>query len=357
MSMSNTSRSRAGAAAALALAVGLLAAGCTAAPAPTPHPTVSSAAPTPALGCAELLPRDEAAAQLGLPAAELTDAPYEQDSAPASGATAVAMIGIARANSGILQCLWRKGTDNTGATAVSLSAAGDAASAFASYQPDNDDGLNDLAPAQLGDRAYLGCRTGESDDCRAEVLAGGSWFSLEVSPQPHDLDAFQTLARSIGASLSARPLPAATAPERPDCQKLLDPAVLATVGPLAAGVQDDLGPDGVHPGDGMDQLSLQRGGLTECDAVFSRGGVLLDTLSDDEASWTDRPPGADGSSITLSPVPGIGDRAVGGCADQVCELDVMIGKRWLIVEGLDANAALDTLTTITKGAVGALTAG
>ncbi|MDY7544165.1 MULTISPECIES: hypothetical protein [unclassified Cryobacterium] len=341
-----------------ALTTALALAGCTqgsggSSPGASPEPT-ASATPTSlpvALDCGLVLPVDRAATALGLPATSLFD-PATQAAAeqqPNSGATRIVLQDAAAVLGGLVDCSWSAPDNGTGALTddgsrmlprVSVRVLRNAADEFTAGEPDSDDGLRGLHPVDLGDTAYVACHPPEHDSCRAEILVGTTWVNATVSPQPTE-ESFVTFARTVVAAVrTADAVPAAAVPRRVDCDTLLDSTDLANAVDMTHATSTDYGTS--ESGRMGTRGAAERlAGLVTCGwtssdtssgAGVSSGGVLVDVLPGARATWQATPPNEAKSSIRFEEATGLGDEAFAGCGGDTCEVDVLSGDVWVLVQ-------------------------
>lgn len=307
------------AAAGLALLVGL--AGCTAAGpsadgGPTAAPTGSatatptSSAPSGArLGCDDLLPVSRASTALGVPSASLEGSRDER-----TRTSAELIREAAEENGGLLACSW---FEEGGTASITASAAGDAADAFA-------------ANARSGTRlageveAYSSCSV---ETCSIELLAGTTWVTLALEGAPADVD-LATLASDTAASTVGsldEPVTAAA----PVCAELLTPEEIATTAGLAEATPGS-GTEGVAAATAS-AAAAARAGYASCswtDAGSSAySGLVVDALPNGDEGWRALSL-TTGLAIALTPLDGLGEKALSGCGGGSCEIDVVADGVW-----------------------------
>jgi hypothetical protein len=308
-----------------------------------------------ALDCGLVLPVERAAAGLGLPANSLFD-PSTQAAAeeqPNGGATQIIMQDAAVALGGLVDCSWSAPDNGTGRLTddgsrmlprVSVRVLPNAAAEFTASEPDTDDGLRGLHPVDLGDTAYVACHPPEHDSCRAEILVGTTWVNASVSPQPTE-ESFVVFARTVVAAVEAAgSAPGTTAPRLVGCDELLAPADLADAVAIESARPTDYGsPDwgaiGVWPA-AQRAAGLLRCGWSSSGSGAPSGGVLVNVLPGAAAAWQATPPNQANSSIRFEAVTGLGDEAYAGCGGSACEVDVLSGDVFVLVQytaGHDGN--------------------
>ncbi|MEB0305753.1 hypothetical protein QN345_10605 [Cryobacterium sp. 10I1] len=329
-------------------------AGCTqgsggSSPGASPEPT-ASATPTSlpvALDCGLVLPVDRAAAALGLPPNSLFDQATRPtaEQQPSSGATQIIVQDAADALGGLVDCSWSAPDNGTGALTddgsrmlprVSVRVLPNAVEGFTASEPDSDDGLRGLHPVDLGDTAYVACHPPDHDSCRAEILVGTTWVNATVSPQPTE-ESFVTFARTVVAAVqTADAVPATTPPPRVGCDALLAAADLADAVGMADSRSTDYGVPGPYTS-GVQPIAESRAGLLHCgwlsgDAGALSGGVSVTVLPGAASVWHASPPNKANSSIRFEAVSGLGDEAFAGCGGDTCEVDVLSGGVWVLVQ-------------------------
>jgi len=338
-----------------ALVLLMLLAGCAAnpqtdtpmpAPTPSPEPTIVAGVGDEIvlLDCASVVPVGAAAEVLGVPSDELT----AQSSTDVATISATATVGQMMASeslraAGHYSCRYTLGSGQEGGPVVSVSMLPDAAAEFGAVQPDSNDGLNNLAPADLGDEAFAACRDGEWTGCRAEVLAGTTWLSISVGTPALDQEAFLAYARTVTDSVAALKLARPAGPVRPDCGYLLSPHDLT----MSAGLDGPVGGDVLNLAE-SGSLAVAgeiRGGLVDCawsaDTDAGRGGVTLMILPGRGGSWSAMPPGVAASTAALAAVdlsaepgaswPASGVQALAGCGADGCQVTLLADGVWLTV--------------------------
>ena len=342
-------RIRGGAAPIGALVLAVLLAGCAAGAGPsTPPPGGTAVAGVGdeivLLDCASVVPVAAAAEILGVPAAELVaQSSTDVTTVPATATVGQMMTSESLRAAGHYSCRYAPATGEQGGPAVSVSMLPDAAAEFIAVQPDSNDGLNNLAPADLGDAAFSACRDGEWQGCRAEVLAGTTWLSISVATPEPDPAAFLAYARTVTDSVAALKLARPAGPVRPDCGYLLSPHDLT----LSAGLADPTGGDVLTLAEsGSLAVAGQiRGGLVHCawSAAAEAGpsGVALLILPGRGGSWSAMPPGVAAATaalgaVDLSAEPGAnwpvsGVQALAGCGAAGCQVTLLADGVWLTV--------------------------
>lgn len=348
--------------AAVAVAILLGATACTAgappapasvSPSETPPPSPTTSVPQ-AVSCDQLLPLEAAAEAAGVPGSTLSAGPRETDAAGSTIAVSVAMAAAAHSYAGEISCSRLEPTagDARGA-GVQLKVLPGGAAYFAQIEPDGNDGLGGLEPVAIGDAAYLVCNDGEANSCRIEATSGDAWFSLRVGPRPTDTAATTALAESVAAIVRELP-PSPPAADIATCEELTDVDALAGVG-LPDPVTDDY--LDLSRG-GSAYLAAERHGSTAFCSWTSNGGggsISLRAVPLEESPAPTDPTGGAQSSLPLEPISGLGEAAVGGCADGFCEIDVVGGGVWMNVSALD-GADVDALRTLAAGLLSRLEA-
>jgi hypothetical protein len=328
-------------------------------------PTPGSASPTPdsiaiagvgdevvLLNCEMFVPLADAAQVLGVTAADIIDQQFPPDDASYAGALAEAMAVHAARWAGGHQCRYVVAgdapADGEGRNPeVFVSVLPDGADAFDAIEPDVNDGLNNLAPAQLGDRAFSACRGGEWQGCRAEVLIGSTWLSISVGAADLDPGVFQGYADGVVTSLGALKFAHGSKTPRPDCDALLSPHDLGGAGATLEATGGDL--LALDDRASLTMAARARGGLVSCGwsgtdaSVGSYSGVTLTILPSAGAAWRYAPPTGIGSPIALEPQdlaadaepgwPTSGVEALGGCANGECQVTLLAGDVWVTVTG------------------------
>jgi hypothetical protein len=350
--------------------------GCAAHPSPTARSESASATPVPEhtliagvgddivlINCAVSVPLESAAGVLGVTVAQVIDQQYPPAVVtPYAGVVAAEMADQAVRAAGGHQCRYVLADGEYGGPEVFVSVVPDAVGAFGRIEPDVNDGLRNLAPAELGDEAFSACRDGEWQGCRAEVLTGTTWVSISVGTPDLDPALFQEYAAGVVESLGALTFAQSDAPARADCAALLSPDELAGAGAMVdATVSDWLV---------LDERSSQsaaarvRGGLVDCawtgtgaGADAASSGVALTILPGAEGRWGYRPPAEMASPIVLAPVdlageadaawPAAGVESLGGCAADQCQVTLLADGVWLTLTttgpaGLAGTTALAT---------------
>ncbi|MBO0983290.1 hypothetical protein [Rathayibacter sp. SD072] len=314
---------------ALGLIAGVALAGCSGAPAPEGSASVSASAPAPAsasaapaseLDCDSLLPVSRASEALRLPADRLEGS---RDGAVRSSAELIRAA--AEENGGLLTCSW---FETDGPASVVASAAEDAADAFAALP---------AGPAlAAGDAASGSCTDG---GCTAQVLVGSTWVSLALTGAPTALD-LAALASATADSASGR-LDEVVAGSGPVCADLLTTEQLTSLAGLVQPTPG-AGTEGA-PITTAGAAAAARAGYTSCtwtdaaDAAYS--GISVDALPSGEEGWRTLSL-TTGLAIPLSPVDGLGERAISGCSAGTCEVDVLADGVWwrVLVTGDSARA-------------------
>jgi hypothetical protein len=336
-----------------ALTAAVVLAGCgqgsagSSSPGASPAPSATRTVAPVALDCGLVLPVERVATALGLPAESLFDPATRTaaDQQPSSGAVQIIVQDAAAALGGLVDCGYSAPDNGTGALTddgsrmpprVSVRVLRNAADEFTAGEPDSDDGLRGLHPVDLGDTAFVACHPPEHDSCRAEILVGTTWVNATVSPQPTE-ESFVAFARSVVEAVrTTGPAPATTAPRLVGCDALLAPADLADAVAIDHARPTDYGAPG--PGDiGIRPAAQRAAGLLRCswsssDSGASSGGVLLNILPGAAAAWRATPPNQANSSIRFEAVTGLGDEAYAGCGGDTCEVDVLSGGVWVLVQ-------------------------
>jgi len=283
-------------------------------------PASAAAAPLEQLDCDALLPVARASEALGLPADRL------EGSRDAAVRTSSELIrAAAEENGGLLTCSW---FEKDGPASIVASAAADAGDAFAALP---------AGPAlAAGDAASGACTEGS---CTAQVLAGSTWVSLAVTGAPATLD-LASLASSTADSAAGR-LDDVVAGTAPVCAELLPPEQLTSLAGLAQPVAG-AGTEGATPAT-AGAAAAARAGLASCTwtdaASAAYSGLSIDALPSGEEGWRTLSL-TTGLSIPLSPVDGLGERAISGCSSGTCEVDVLAEDVWwrVVVTGDEARA-------------------
>ncbi|TFC01702.1 hypothetical protein E3O42_10055 [Cryobacterium adonitolivorans] len=335
-----------------ALALVVLLAGCAAGPdpsTPTPGDIVVAGVGDEIvlLDCATVVPVTGAAEVLGVRADELA-AQWSTDgtTVPATATVSEMMAAEALRSAGHYECRYALAAGATGGPAVSVSMLPDAAAEFARVQSDSNDGLNNMLPADVGDQAFTGCRGGEWQGCRAEILVGTTWLSISVGTPEPDPAALLAYARTVTDSVASLKLARPAGPTRPECGYLLSPHDLTT----SAGLNDPSGVDALDLGEpGSLAVAGQiRGGLVSCAWSTEAGspGVALMILPG-RGSWTAMPPGVAVSTAALDPIdlsaesgarwPASGVQALAGCSGDGCTVTLLADGVWLTVTAAGAT--------------------
>ncbi|SMH49713.1 hypothetical protein SAMN06295885_3393 [Rathayibacter oskolensis] len=287
----------------------------TASPSPSPSPSPSE------LDCDELLPDSRAAAALELPERDL-----EGTRDVAVRGSAELIREAAQENGGLLVCSWYQ-TD--GHASISASAVEDAADEFAAVGHSGTRLATDV-------EAYGDCSV---DLCDIDVLTGSTWITIELTSAPASVDLASLAADTAGAAVGSLEEPiTATAPL---CADLLTPEQLTTTAGLAQAAPG-AGTEGTTP-ETAAGAAAARAGYASCtwtDATSSAyAGVTVDALPNGEEGWRNLSL-TSGLAIPLEPLDGLGERALSGCDDTSCEVDVLAGDVWwrVLVTG-DASRA------------------
>jgi len=301
------------------------------------------------LDCATVVPVAGAAEVLGVPAAELV-ARSSTDVTTVSATTVGGMMASESLRAaGHYSCRFALATGESADPVVSVSMLPDAAAEFTAVQPDSNDGLNNMAPVDLGDKAFSACRDGEWQGCRAEVLAGTTWLSISVATPEVDSAAFLAYARTVTDSVASLNLARPAGAVRPDCGYLLSPHDLT----MSAGLDNPVGGDvlDVAESGSLAVAGQIRGGLVDCawsgDADAGYRGVALMILPGRGGPWSAMPPGVAASTAALGAVdllavadaswPASGVQALAGCDADGCQVTLLAGGVWLTV--MTAGAA------------------
>ncbi|GAB3123581.1 hypothetical protein GCM10027056_15760 [Glaciibacter psychrotolerans] len=327
---------------------------------PSTSVPVASVAPPiePAIvSCNTLLPASAAATALSVEASVLS--PRADDVFPAGvdrpeWAVIADMQTAAGRASGMLTCGWVADPDaGPKASGVRVSVLPGAAAEFAAIEPDVDDGLNDFAPADVGEVGFVACRGGEADQCRVEAIAGDTWISLTVSPAPADPTRTLDLARAVARQVQGMAAPTIR-PARTECSAALSSEVLANV----AGITDPQMYDALT-------IPAREAGIT---TAASRHGGLI------SCSWTSGDPGTSGSvslmalpmvaisspnpPLTMPATPvmhaiaGVGDSAGAGCGPDSCVL--IAADATMLVRLTSTEVSDTTIAALTQLAIIAL---
>jgi hypothetical protein len=311
------------------------------------------------INCDMFVPVEAAADVLGVPGAELMSQQYRPAVTTAySGVVADTMASLAVRFAGGHQCRYVLAGAADGGPEVLVTVLPGGAAEFGRIEPDVKDGLGDMVPTQLGDRAFSACRDGEWQGCRAEVLTGTTWLSISVSTPDLEPAVFSGYAAGIVESLGALKFDQPAQPVRPECDALVSPHDLSGPGALV----DATGGDLLTLDDRASQrvATEVRGGLVECawsgtGAGFS--GVSLTILPGAVGQFGYLPPAGLNSTIALEPVdlageagahwPDTGIEALAGCAEDQCQVTLLADGVWLTVTttgaaGLPATTGLAT---------------
>jgi len=338
-----------------ALTAALFLAGCTqgfgGSSSTSASPTLpASATPTAApvaLDCGLVLPVGRAATALGLPAENLFDPSTRAaaDQQPSSGAVQIIVQDAAAALGGLVDCSYSAPDNGRGAVtedgsrmlpSVSVRVLPNAAGRFSADEPDSDDGLHGLHPVDLGDTAFVACHPPEHDSCRAEILVGSTWVTATVSPQPTE-GSFVAFARTVVTAVRAADgVPTTTPRPLVGCDALLGPADLADAVGIDHATSTDYGTQESGVG-GIWSAAVRQAGLLRCGWSSSApgapsSGVLVNVLPGAAAAWEASPPNQANSSIRFEPLTGLGDEAYAGCGGDTCEVDVLSGGVWVLVQ-------------------------
>lgn len=311
------------------------------------------------INCGMFVPIQAAADVLGASVTEVIDQQYRPaTTAPYAGVVAASMASLAVRLAGGHQCRYVLAGAEDGGPEVFVTVLPGGAAEFGLIEPDVNDGLGNMAPAQLGDQAFSACRDGEWQGCRAEVLTGTTWLSISVSTPDLEPAVFEEYATGVVESLGALKFDQPVGPARPECEALVSPHDLSGPGALVDATGGDLLT--------LDERASQtmateiRGGLVECAwsgtaAGFS--GVSLTVMPNAIGQFSYVPPAGLPSPIALEPVdlagetgahwPDTGIEALAGCADDQCQVTVLADGVWLTVTttgaaGLPGTTALAT---------------
>ncbi|MCJ1673495.1 MULTISPECIES: hypothetical protein [unclassified Rathayibacter] len=326
-----------GTGAALLVAAGLLA-GCTAAEpeasgtasatASATPPASTSASPTPSrssaarLGCDALLPVARASSALGVAAGSLEGT---RDETVRSSAELIRES--AQENGGLLTCAWY---EEDGTASITASAAEDAADAFAAA------GLSGGTRLATDVEAYSACSV---EICSVDLLTGSTWVTLALTGSPADAD-LAALATATAAAAGGRLDEPVTA-TAPACAEVLTGEQLAATAGLVDATPGS-GTEGVAPSTASGAAAA-RAGYASCtwtDATSSSyAGLSVDVLPNGEDGWRNLSL-TTGLAVTLTPLDGLGDRALSGCGGGSCEVDVLADDTWwrVLVTGDAARA-------------------
>ena len=318
------------------------------------------------INCEKFVPIRSAAAMLGVPVTDLVDQHYPPaTTTPSTGAVTAEMAAQAVRAAGAHQCRYIQAGGaadaESGGPEVVVRVLPNAAREFGRIEPDVNDGLNNMAPASLGDAAFSACRDGEWQGCRAEVLTGTTWLSISVQTPDPAPAAFHDYAAEVVDSLGALKFAQPSSPARPECGTLLSPHDLTGPGALA----DPTGGDTLTLDDRASQTvaAQVRGGLVGCawtggSAVDDGyGGVQLTILPGADGLWGHTPPAELSSLIALQPAdladepdaswPASGVESLAGCEADQCQVTLVADGVWLTVTttgaaGLPGATALAT---------------
>ncbi|NQX05810.1 hypothetical protein HQQ82_14765 [Rathayibacter sp. VKM Ac-2856] len=295
----------------------------------SPSPTRSSAA---RLDCDALLPVSRASSALGVAAGSLEGT---RDEAVRSSAELIRES--AQENGGLLTCAWYQ---EDGTASITASAAEDAADAFAAA------GLSARTRLATDVEAWSSCSV---EVCSVDLLTGTTWVTLALTGSPADTDlaALATVTAAVAVGRLDEPV-TATAPV---CADLLTGEQLAT----AAGLVDATpgsGTEGVAPSTAS-AAAAARAGYASCtwtDATSSSyAGLTVDALPNGEDGWRNLSL-TTGLAVPLTPLDGLGDKALSGCGGGSCEIDVLADDVWwrVLVTG-DAARAESVARTLLAG--------
>lgn len=317
--------------AALALLVAL--AGCTAAEtqeeeSATATATAASPTPTPSasvgarLDCDSLLPVSRAQSALGVPRSALTGTRDE-----ATRTSGELIRDSAEENGGLLTCAWYQ---EEGSASIVAAAAGDAADAFAAA------GLSSGTRLATESEAYSSCSV---ETCRVDVLAGTTWATLTLTGAPADADLAALASETAAAAAGALDEPiTATAPV---CADLLTAEELTGTAGLAEATPGT-GTEGTVPATAS-AAAAARAGYVSCTwadpSSSAYSGLSIDALPNGDDGWRNLSL-TTGLAIPLTPLDGLGDKALSGCLDGSCEVDALAGGVWwrVLVTGDEARA-------------------
>ncbi|MWV59159.1 hypothetical protein [Rathayibacter sp. VKM Ac-2754] len=308
------------------IAVLVALAGCTAAE-PIASPT-ASATPTATassrLDCDDLLPVGRASAALAVPSSDL------------EGTREVAVRGsselireAAQENGGLLACSWYR---EDGAASITASALEDAAEAFA-------------AAAHPGTRlatdveAYSACA---DTLCDVDLLAGTTWVTIELTEAPADADLAALVSETADAASGRLDEPITA--DTPVCADLLTAEELTTTAGLAQATPG-AGTEGAAPATAP-AAAAARAGYASCtwtDPTSSTyAGLSVDVLPNGVEGWQNLSL-TSGLAIPLTPLDGLGDRALSGCGGGSCEIDVVADSVWWRVQVTGDAARADAV--------------
>jgi len=185
--------------------------------------------------------------------------------------------------------------------------------------------------------------------CSVDLLTGTTWVTLALIGSPADTD-FAALATATAAAAVGRLNEPVTA-TAPVCADLLTGEQLAT----AAGLVDATpgsGTEGVAPSTAS-AAAAARAGYASCtwtDATSSSyAGLTVDALPNGEDGWRNLSL-TTGLAVPLTPLDGLGDKALSGCGGGSCEIDVLADDVWwrVLVTG-DAARAESVARTLLAG--------
>ncbi|QHC57247.1 hypothetical protein [Rathayibacter sp. VKM Ac-2760] len=271
----------------------------------SPTPTRSSAAP---LDCDALLPVSRASTALGIPSDSLTGT---RDEAVRSSAELIRES--AEENGGLLTCSWY---DEDGTASITAAATEDAEEEFAAVRS----GSRLATEAE----AYSACSV---EICAVDLLAGSTWVTLALTGAPADAD-LAGLATATAAAAGGRLEEPVTA-TAPVCAEVLTAEQLATTAGLVEATPGS-GTEGVAATTAS-AAAAARAGYASCtwtDATSSSySGVSVDALPNGEDGWRNLSL-TTGLAVALTPLDGLGDRALSGCGGGSCEIDVLAGDVW-----------------------------
>lgn len=332
-------------AAGAALALVLALAGCTAAEAPveTASGTATapaSTAPTPsrsavaALDCDALLPVSRAQTVLGIPRSDLSGT--RDEAVRTSGEL---IRDSAEENGGALTCAWYQ---EAGTASVIATAAGDAADAFAAAD------LSSGSRLATEVEAYSSCAV---ETCDVDLLAGTTWVTLTLTGAPAEADLAALASETAAAATGALDEPVTAA--APVCAEVLSPEELAGTAGLGEAAPGT-GTEGTVPTTAS-AAAASRAGYVSCTwtdpSSSTYSGLSIDALPNGDDGWRNLSL-TSGLGITLTPLDGIGDKALSGCADGSCEIDVLADGVWwrVLVTGDEAEAEAVTRAVVARAA-------
>jgi hypothetical protein len=327
-------------------------------PAPSPTPTAFAEAGVGdeivLLTCSTVVPVVAVAGVLGVPVAGVVELPGSTGTLPPfSDDVGTVMATEAMRHAGLHGCRYgQAGLGENGST-VTVSMLPDAAAEFGLARAVAEDGVGAFASSDLGDAAFSGCRDGEWQGCRAEVLVGTTWLSISVGASGLDPAGFAAYAGTVVDAVTPLKLARPLMPPRPECGSLLSPHDLSDTGGLAAAT----GGDALSPHVGSLAVAAEiRGGLVQCAWSSGSGdagnqGVVLTILPGSASSWasmtpavvfaTDTLPAVDLSQAPNAEWPSSGVQSRGACTVAGCEVTLVADGVWLTVVTSSTSGATD----------------